>query len=143
VEKFDMSDRERWIIYPMLFFALTLAAKGQGCNRQPVTRFDTVECSNLRIVSNDGFRSNIARISGLRSQRRLVLQVALEKGVAFVSPRLGRPTPPAAKPAAVVKPAETDTPAGPTPPVAPQIIVEDHPDEADSKEPGKTDAADR
>jgi hypothetical protein len=137
VEKFDMSDRERWIIYPMLFFALTLAAKGQGCNRQPVTRFDTVECSNLRIVSNDGFRSNIARISGLRSQRRLVLQVALEKGVAFVPPQLMRPARPA------TKPAETDTPAGPTPPVAPQIIVEDQPEDATTKEPEKTDAADR
>jgi hypothetical protein len=142
VENDDMTDRERWIIYPMLFFALTLAAKGQGCNRQPVTRFDTVECSNLKIVSNDGFRSNIARISGLRSQRRLVLQVAVEKGVAFVPPQLGRLSRPATKPP-VAQPAETDIPAGPTPPVAPQIIVEDRPEDATSKEPEKTDADER
>ena len=64
-----MTDRERWIVYPLLFFALSLAAQGacgvKGVRNEETARrkwvnppkygkFDQVECQRLVVVSPSG-----------------------------------------------------------------------------------------
>ncbi len=64
-----MTDRERWIVYPLLFFALTLAAQGacgvKGVRNEETTRrkwvnppaygkLDQIECQRLVVVSPNG-----------------------------------------------------------------------------------------
>ena len=48
-----MSDRERWIVYPILFFAVSLGLRNNGGFRGTVD-FETIECSNLLVRSPDG-----------------------------------------------------------------------------------------
>ncbi len=71
-----MTDRERWIIYPLLFFALALAARGQTSHLPIVGRFDTVVCRDLRIVSHNGRTggAKMVAIAGARNEQGLVLR---------------------------------------------------------------------
>ena len=63
-----MSDRERWIIYPLLFFSLTLAASGKI-----YPRFRRVICNELTVVSSDGKqRVRIDASSGSHAGRILL-----------------------------------------------------------------------
>ncbi len=48
-----MSNRERWILYPLLFFALLLGAKATF-DRLTQAEFQRIECSALRVNSLHG-----------------------------------------------------------------------------------------
>lgn len=48
-----MSDRERWIVYPLLFFALLLGARDRVAPPNPL-KCDALECRSLKVISADG-----------------------------------------------------------------------------------------
>ena len=53
-----MSDRERWIVYPLLFFALLLAAKDQIVEDKPVTvDYQEIVCG--RLIANSIHCANL------------------------------------------------------------------------------------
>ena len=49
-----MSQRERWIVYPLLFFAFTLAMRDQWPTTTEVPEFDVVSCRHLIIRDAQG-----------------------------------------------------------------------------------------
>ena len=56
-----MVERERWIIYPLLFFALLLAARDRMIPPNPL-KCPSIECSELTVRSQDG--RDLVRMGG-------------------------------------------------------------------------------
>lgn len=88
-----MSDRERWIVYPMLFFAVAMGVK-QNMLQNMTASFRQIECTSLKIKSFDGSRK-LVEVGGGRNrtganvghlfvygadQRRPVLALGADRG---------------------------------------------------------------
>lgn len=69
-----MSDRERWIIYPLLFFSLLLAARGQ-CNHPREAKFHRLVCHQLEILPS-GSRSGRIDLFGKNNQLRVSINAS-------------------------------------------------------------------
>jgi hypothetical protein len=104
-----MSDRERWIIYPLLFFALALAARGQTSRLPTVGRFRTIVCRDLRIVSQgtSGSDAKLITLSGAGNGQNLVLQFDGNRRLQLSPRQVVRPS------RVVVKSVEPETVADP------------------------------
>ncbi len=72
-----MSDRERWIVYPLLFYALVMGFK--STYQDPMEfRCRTIECQSLKVQSING--SDARAVSLLRNQPANVIVVPASPG---------------------------------------------------------------
>ncbi len=89
-----MTDRERWIIYPLLFFALALAARGQSSNLPTVGKFDTVVCRDLRLLSHNGHSggAKMVAIAGAVNGQGLMLRFDGNQQMLLTPQKVVRPS---------------------------------------------------
>jgi hypothetical protein len=74
-----MSNRERWIVYPLLFLAL-LSSIGDKLVPQESQRFAAVECGQLALVGPDGEKLIALRSDG-QNAGELVMYDAAERPI--------------------------------------------------------------
>jgi hypothetical protein len=77
-----MSDRERWIVYPLLFMALGFGLRNgveiQGAQEVKTLEIQSVHCRELRVVNASG--KTIAQIGANSGNEAGILEVANAKG---------------------------------------------------------------
>lgn len=125
-----MSDRERWVLYPLLFFSLVLGLRASYLDPWSF-RCREIECQNLKVSSINGmpYMNPVVFAPALEQAVRQAVEMGKQQGNLPV----GTTTPDASTPAAPTPAAPAQTtplPAGPalapsgaeTPAVSPEIV---------------------